>query len=335
MDIKQRLKALLPNAKYAAGNKELTVRCPYCGHTSSPYKQHMYICVDGIKPYMYNCFKCNNKGLVNYEFFRDLGVYDADLIQEINLFNRSCKEDNSFVYRNKDVRDNYINYMNISIPNNYKSKLDYLNSRIGTSLSVEEFMQQKIVFNFYMFKPHIIRALNCSDYQFNIIQRNYVGFLSVNNTTLILRNTMNDNNLRYIIVPLGDFSNMRKIYSIPQLVNPMERITAHIAEGQFDILSIYNNLCNRANGIYMASSGNKFYSCIEYILFKGALNVDYNIYIDNDSAGYISEASIKKFIFSNIHFFRECTFTIHKNVFKGMKDYGVPLDNITDSSYQL
>ena len=49
MNIADRLKSAIPDSQFAAGKKEIVLRCPYCGHTSSPGKKHMYIVVSKDK----------------------------------------------------------------------------------------------------------------------------------------------------------------------------------------------------------------------------------------------------------------------------------------------
>ena len=54
----------LPNAKSAAGGREVVTDCPFCGK-----KGHLYIGMPATdRPSMYNCFVCSESGVVKGDF---------------------------------------------------------------------------------------------------------------------------------------------------------------------------------------------------------------------------------------------------------------------------
>lgn len=318
-------------AQFASSRRELVIRCPYCGHTSSPGKKHLYINLDENKPYMYNCFKCEEHGIVTDKFLSLLEVNNSVVLEYIRNHNDKLLKDTSGRYNKSKHRDIYIDYENIKVDKSiYKAKMDYINGRIQSDLSLDKMMSMKIVFDFLIFKHKIMRLLRINENDFDILQKQYVGFLSVNNTALILRNILPDNNPRYIIIKLTEYD-MFKVYGIPCMIdlnNGMPMV--HIAEGQFDILSIYYNLNHCNNGIYMAASGNSYKTVIKYIMSKGIPAMNLHMYFDNDEAGNKAYNRMRIFINNNKPFFMYSNIYAHFNTFKGEKDFGVPMDRIID-----
>lgn len=336
MDIGSKLKALIPNSQFAAGKKELVLRCPYCGHTSSAGKKHMYIGLSKDKPYMFNCFKCEAGGLVNRTFLNLLDIRDEELIQAIDIHNKEMRLSRGNSYSSNRIREPQVAYdafeVNYDI---YPDKVNYINGRLGTNLSVSEMMNMKIIFDFSFFKRQIMRYLGATESDFERIQRDYVGFLSVNNTSLSMRCIrQTDSKYRYLICKLDDRDIYNKAFCIPSSIPyTSDRIMVHIAEGQFDIISIYNNMTNRSTGIYFAAAGNKYSAILKYILSKGIMYMDIHLYFDNDSAGEIAKRQIEYFIKNNIAFFRGSRVFAHVN--QADKDYGVSIDKIQDFCIQI
>ena len=336
MDIGSKLKSLIPNSQFAAGKKELVLRCPYCGHTSSAGKKHMYIGLSKDKPYMFNCFKCEAGGLVNRTFLNLLDIRDEELIQAIDIHNKEMRISRGNSYASNRIREPQVAYdafeVNYDI---YPDKVNYINGRLGTNLSVSEMMNMKIIFDFSFFKRQIMRYLGATESDFERIQRDYVGFLSVNNTSLSMRCIrQTDSKYRYLICKLDDRDIYNKAFCIPSSIPyTSDRIMVHIAEGQFDIISIYNNITNRSTGIYFAAAGNKYSAILKYILSKGIMYMDIHLYFDNDSAGEIAKRQIEYFIKNNIAFFKGSRVFAHVN--QADKDYGVSIEKIQDFCIQI
>lgn len=331
MDVGSKLKALIPNSQFAAGKKELVLRCPYCGHTSSAGKKHMYIGLSKDKPYMFNCFKCEAGGLVNRVFLDLLNIRDQELIQHIELHNKSMRKARGNHYSANHIRQPQVAYDAFEVNYDvYPDKVKYINGRLGSNLSVSEMMNMKIIFDFSFFKRQIMSYLGATESDFERIQRDYVGFLSVNNTSLSMRCIREvDSKYRYLICKLDDRDIYNKAFCIPSVIPyTSQRIPVHISEGQFDILSIYTNITKESTGIYFAAAGNKYSAVLRYILSRGIMNMDIHLYFDNDSAGDIAKRQIEYFIKNNIIFFRGCQVFTHVN--KKDKDFGVPLEKIDD-----
>jgi len=76
------IKSFYPDAKPASGNREIVVRCPYCGDSDNKRHAHFYISVpesDKDLP-RYDCKKCPQCGILTDEVLRKLGCNDSSLL---------------------------------------------------------------------------------------------------------------------------------------------------------------------------------------------------------------------------------------------------------------
>ena len=126
----------------------------------------------------------------------------------------------------------------------------------------------------------------------------------------------------------------QRFYTIPTMVdlNSTERIKLHIAEGSFDILSIFLNLRNKEPGIYTSISGSNYISVIMHFLTQLKLPyLELHIYPDNDKHGdmYTMRKLMNKIPDPYIPIY------IHRNTCPGEKDFGVPIHRINESIYKL
>ena len=173
----------------------------------------------------------------------------------------------------------------------------------------------------------------------NLLNEYFLGFLTNNNSTIILRNLVKDRDKlpeivhdRYIKYSIINNNKFTGYYIIPTQCDIYKQINIHIAEGPFDILSIFCNLrnMNTIQNIYASIGGNSYLSLIKYFLIEcGIINPIFHIYIDND----IPRSFIDKISNSlkplGIRVF------IHFNSFKNEKDFGVDKNHITEVYYEL
>jgi hypothetical protein len=169
---------------------------------------------------------------------------------------------------------------------------------------------------------------------------NYVGFLSSNNNKIIFRDITPDN--------IGFFGRYYKIvldllnrtpntfYSISNTFNLLytEPIDIRVAEGTFDILSIYKNLFNPPpqNSLFFAAGGFNYSTIIKYIIFMGVTtDINFHIYSDNDKTDTDHINSLRNPLY---HIWID-KLIIHRNAYMGEKDFGVPLSRIIDEKYIL
>ena len=333
-EIKNILLNSLDNAKEASGGKQVICRChlPGCNDT----KQHLYIgrFDSSDEPLFYNCFKCHQSGIINKNFFDmyDWNSIDNDIIDNISQSNkgnsyRTYKNGNLSVY---NIKNNMITPSQLS-----DHKLKYINDRLGTSLTFQDCLNLKIVLNladlltcnnitYFTRAVDIIRQLNI----------NFIGFLSRTNGSLNMRNLVEgtgkiDESIDKKYINYNVFNSTMKddYYIIPTQLDLNQHIKVYIAEGAFDILSVYLNLVlDHTNSIFIAGKGKAYLDIIEYLITTyGIYNFELHYYVDRD----VSDISINS-ICNYLSAF-EIDFYIHRNQYNNEKDYGVPKERIIDT----
>lgn len=331
------IKTMIPGAHEVSGGTEIVCRCRYCPDSRDPNHGHMYIKVpqESDDPILFHCFKCQTSGALDSRTLLDWGIYDPNIAVTIDKINKKAAKSNKFIGYTKDWY-NFYNY--ISNPQLAQSKVDYINNRLGTSLTINDCIQDKIVLNLsdclnamnlqYTRHPNIVNQLN----------QYFVGFLSLDNNFVNLRRMCNEGivyngiDKRYINYNIhGKKDNTEKMYilhSNVDLTSP-KRIQIHIAEGPFDILSIKHNLrSNEPNSIYAAITGSGYKGLIMHIINTFQIfYFDLHVYPDNDDMG--SKDMINELIDIVDPF--NATLYEHRNLFPGEKDFGVPLYRINET----
>jgi hypothetical protein len=134
---------------------------------------------------------------------------------------------------------------------------------------------------------------------------------------------------RYVNYNIFNEFNTDRFYTIPtsiDLANP-ERIKIHIAEGPFDILSIYLNCRHMEPGIYTSVAGSNYLGIIIYFLENYMLPyTEIHLYPDNDKYGSKSNMDRIKRYLSPL----KTPLIVHRNLFQGEKDFGVSPDRIRE-----
>lgn len=333
-----------PDARNASGNKEIRLRCRFCGDSSNDLKAtHMYISLGGDnKPPMYICFKCTQCGVLSPEVLRSLidCTQNGELLHE--LLNHNIKVIKSSrnrlgVNKTYHIRNKYLRNDELS-----KAKLHYINRRLGLNLTYNDIIQNKIVLNLldllnsnkvdkYTRYPNIVEELDDS----------FIGFLSMDNGFINLKNLRKPGEVsksidrrytNYSIFEADD--NSRRFYTIPTRCNTSspDPIHIHIAEGPFDILSIFYNLCNgnRQQNIYTSIGGKSYLNVIKlYLIGMGIMNCVFHLYVDND----VDDFEIQ--CVSNLLSPIGIEVYMHRNIFPGEKDFGVKLENIREQIVRI
>ena len=328
----------LPKAKEASGGKEINCRCQYCSDSKNPNKGHFYISIpqkDGELS-LFNCVKCHSHGIVTHNTLIEWGIYDANIGAELSSYNKIVLNNPANRIYNSDIVYR-LNYNNITDDKLSRFKLKYVNDRLGTNLTYADCINEKIILNLcdllnqnkitnYTRHPNIVECLDSS----------FVGFLSVDNAFVNMRNleinelpeTINKRYINYNVV--GKYDNTQRFYTIPtqiDLYNP-NPIRLHIAEGPFDILSIYHNLRkgDANNSIFTSIGGSGYLGILKFFITRYRLvNLEVHYYPDKDISDKVIEDIYKLLSPFNIKIF------IHRNVFEGQKDFGVPMNKITES----
>lgn len=321
--------------KIHSRGKEVVKRCHICGDSRDPRDAHMYI---GMKnsAIVYHCFKCDAGGLVDGKFFRDIQVYDPDLIILCN------KQNDEYYTRTKYVQSRYtIRNPYIGVDTSRKQtmeKLEYINDRLGMSLTVAEVCNKRIILNLHDFLcSNKIGMITRREEEINQLDRWFVGFLSIDNKFINMRRIDNDTQRlfttdRYVNYNIYDeIDNTKRYYILPTVIDITKPIDVYIAEGPLDILSIQSReQPPNGNRLFISIGGKAYLGAIKYLLLDyGFISMNLHIYPDGDIKNYTMDW-IKKEIIPYRH-----SLYIHRNVMSGEKDFGVPGNRITESETKI
>lgn len=347
MNSKEYLNFLLhtiKSSKPASGRTMVNCRCFYCPDSKNPNSAHMYISIpqDDVTPSLYYCHKCHAAGLVTYKTLIEWDIYDENIAFElINHNKKVLKSGRLNKYINKQQHIVQIPSIQDNITN--KIKLDYVNQRMGTNMTYQELSQLKIVLSLKDFlKINDINSLTRYDDIVDQLDLNFIGFLSIDNAFFNMRRICEKGKLiksidkRYINYKIFNdvYDTSERFYTIPTRVNldSPNRIKIHIAEGPFDILSIYKNLRKEEPGIYSSIAGSNYRGLAMYFLEQYKLPyVEFHFYPDNDKQG--SKYKLKRVAdyLKPLH----TPIYIHRNMYGNEKDFGVPISRINEKIMEL
>lgn len=332
----------IPTAKPASGNKFIACRCFYCPDGKSKDTRHFYIYIPQNKdePSWYYCHKCHNSGLVSHRTLLEWGIYDPNLAQDLINHNNKCSKiaKNSKYYDQQKL--NIVNYNSDSELS--RLKLDYINKRIGTNFTINDLSNLKICLNLEeLLNKNNITTITRNQNIVRQLNENFLGFMSIDNVFLNMRRICPEGKVyesidkRYVNYKIYDkFDTSNRFYSIPNSIDlsSPEKVKLHIAEGPFDILSIYQNVRKRERGIYTSIAGSNYLGITFYFLIVYKLiNVELHYYPDNDESGSNDVMSRIANVFKPLGI----DVYIHRNLFDGEKDFGVPLNRIKESIIKM
>lgn len=339
----ERMKNLLlkiSGSQLASGGKEIVMPCRYCQDNG----KRMYVSLpvnDNIM--LHNCFRanCRASGIVTNEKLMQWGLFqDPDDLIELSKYNKkvsNLEKNRRYIDRQAyKLNNTYINDTELS-----RAKLNYINKRLGTGLSYEDLLNLKIVLNLKdLLMINKINKFTRHDMIIDQLDESFIGFISQDNAFINMRNlregkvhqTIDRRYVNYNI--FGKFDNTLRYYTLPtniDLTNP-NRIKLHIAEGPFDILSIYLNLRNREqHAIYSSILGGHYINIVKHFISNmGLINLEVHIYMDNDVLDNRILIELK-----NLMDIYQMPCYIHRNMYIGEKDFGVSPDRIQEQITKL
>ena len=346
MDIKNYknfLMSVIPSAKSASGGKFINCRCFNCPDSADPSHRHMYIKIpeDNSEPSWYYCHLCHCSGIITHKTLIQWNIYNEEIAIELLEHNKKCSRSK----KNIKYYDRSIYKINntVTTDNEISSiKLNYINNRLGINLSYKDLRDLKIILNIYdVLQENHINQLTRDKSIVDQLNANFLGFLSIDNAFCNMRRLCDKGlvyesiDKRYINYKIFDkFDTSERFYTIPTKINlnSSSRIKLHIAEGPFDILSIYKNIRHEEPGIYTSIAGSNYIGQIMYFLETFMLPyVEIHLYPDNDQYG--SMKAMEK-INRTIAIFNMPLY-IHRNMYPGEKDFGVSPNKITEQIIQL
>ena len=329
----------IPTAKLAGGGKEINCRCMYCSDSKNPRSRHFYISipVDDKTPSIYYCHLCHNSGIVTYQKLIEWDIFDDAVAVDLINHNRNCSKygvNNKYFNTIKYI----ISYTTTTDSEISRIKLNYINQRLGCNFDYEELRKLKIVLNLKdLLNDNYIRNYTRSPQIIDQLDINFLGFISIDNAFLNMRRICEKGHVfesidkRYINYKIYDkFDTSERFYTIPTQIDlsSTNRVKIHIAEGPFDILSIYKNVRHEEPGIYTCIGGSNYLGMATYFLEKYKLPYsELHYYPDNDEHGSLYKMKrIAQYLRPmNIPMY------VHRNMSPGQKDFGVSPDLIEES----
>ena len=330
-----------PDARRAQGDRWINMRCRYCGDSINPNSRHMGVKVpqDNEVPF-FNCFKCHTSGALTLNTLLKWGLDDNDGLVEYSdyLANVSKLPQNRKILNTNTYK---LNNFKITQSRTSEIKLNYINSRLGLSLNYDDLLSKKIVLNLKdLLSSNNINKITRDERIINQLDKGFLGFISQDNAFINMRRLVSedkvDNSIskRYINYNIFDkFDNTLRYYTIPTRINLTipKKIKIYIAEGPFDILSIYYNLIeDHDHSIFTSILGSSYMQVIQFFLVDMRLPyVEFHVFVDNDVPDEKIYDIARALYYFNIELY------IHRNRYPGEKDYGVPKERIIDDVYTI
>jgi hypothetical protein len=273
--------------------------CPYCGDT----KNHFYvlICQEDDSPVLFNCFKCNAKGILNEKFMEYFGIDDIE-IPKYKGHRRIRPSDSQSVVMKLIDKEHDVDMIN----NAYA----YIHHRVGVVPSFDDLIKFQIIGN-----------------PIQYIQ-NYLGgdlkgtkdrlWFRLNNGTIIGRKMDSDDGFRWKKrTPVNDVTDAG-IYIIKKEIDPSQTINVCVCEGVMDAIGLYYH-GNINNGVFIACMGRDYMIGIRHVISTGIFgdSVIVRIFKDND-VEFVRINKVYSKLFKKIE--------IYHNMIS--KDFGVPESQI-------
>lgn len=304
-------------------------RCMLCGDSKRDLnKKRFYIICDPMTQdaVKYICFNCGEYGMLTADMLSQaLGGATQDELALLRRINKTAMYDsgNKRVNKYKNNRE-----IDIVIPPARKTqhtirKIKYMNERIGYRVPIEDYGKLKLVFSIMeLLSINHIPVMEKYKPFIPLYERDYIGWLSVKNEYLILRDITGQHEFRYIKFNLfGMDSNAHSFYTISNGINTITQQDIRIiaAEGPFDIMSITYNMYGGIlpDCLLMSTNHGAFYNPLLHYINKGLVgsNVFIDIYRDSDSIMDYQLLKNQMKIYTR-------NFSVYRNALG--KDFGVP-----------
>ena len=317
---------------------EYLLNCPYCNDSKkfyvkiNPNDNYKIVC---------HCFKCDSPehGVFTEDTLTLLDIDDKELVEGIKYINNNSDKADTKNYMSsyEKGKSNVINFDYIIPDVDISDKTRYIENRLGRMFTKEDFKNMKVITSISKFLDVNDIKYRCyNDNIMYLLEKDYVGFLSMGNTHILFRSIRDNTKLRWVKYPITKKSKDNKIfYAVSSSIDifSSDNITINISEGVMDILSVYYNIDrNHDNSLYFVVSGHYYEQLLLYLLDLGLVgsNIIINIYADNDEM-YNKNAKLK----TTLEYFENKLF-YYKHLYKEVniiynlkgKDFGVPKDCI-------
>ena len=257
--IKNYLEQFSPTVKITS--KNVIINCPWCEYQKKQPHYHLYISIEAP---MFHCFHCNKSGTISKLFKRLEGrdqsekFIDENKIKEYktNELKLATQPDRKKIIL-PDLREDQFKLKTLYL----KGRLKYSNPNLklikGLIFDVEDF----IIKNNIKIDDRLSRVRY-------YLQSNFIGFLTENESVVVLRNIDETSDFRYFKLFIYDtlFLDYYKLYGGNYNSN-----NVIIAEGIFDIFNEqifdYTGL-RKESKLYAAALSTSFDSLLKSIVFN-------------------------------------------------------------------
>lgn len=307
-------------------------RCPFCGDSSTTQRTgHLYILVQPDTDFkmVYYCQKCQAHGTVGRRLISKLDG-DSSILNCVDSINKEAV--NEIMSRGEEFTT-----FDVKVPENinpaYYKKIAYVERRLGIDIDDSMRWDMRLIASTYdFFILNNIKKANYKTYMMNLIERDYVGFLSAGGSHILFRDITESHEfpwLKYPIFRESLYNHVFYTYSSEIDIFTEDPITVNLSEGVMDTLGVkYHFNKDSKNDVNIAACGRNYYTIIKWLVSKGIYgkNVDVNFYLDNDKEyNNGKELPLQKDVI-------EVTKSLFGNVrkYKNLigKDYGVPKEKI-------
>lgn len=306
---------------------EAIIRCPYCGDSQKELKHgHLYIKLK--EPFPFFCHRCNTDGLLGPTALKDLNIHDNEISTALYKIAKNSKYSIGVKTHGINLNKKQLQF---PAPNNYSSKLKYLNDRIGMDINANEAVHlYKTIFSINDFLDlNEINFVTESDFIIEKIEKYSVGFLSADQTFINFRSIEDakKSGFRYHMYSIFEVDEAAKrFYTVKSKVDLMTPVlNVHVAEGILDIIGVHRHIFDGKilkNHVFVAVNGKGFNHIFQHLSRLGFLNFNIEIYSDSDV-----ELGFYKYMKSQSILLRDTKIKIIYN--KLEKDYGVHADRIS------
>lgn len=283
----------VPRFRESGDGRQAQVKCPFCGDSAKSENGHFSIKIDPDigEPMWYKCFRasCEEKGVLTPKVLEMMGCRDVQTLMELENYNKTVnvKTDKDFITKHSRAYQ----IVNV-IRSDNKTKLEYLNDRLGVKFTPDMLRQFKIQLSLYSFlNINFIQTLPFSKSRCDILDEYAICFLSMYEDYMICRDITKKlvTGYRYTIYRTSGkpSPNDMKLYSIPTELDLLDPNPAeiNIAEGTFSIIGAYLH-CDEGhfakNNIWLANCGSEYEKTIMHVVKQYGLT-DAIIHIWSDS----------------------------------------------------
>ena len=299
-------------------SKNFLCKCVYCGdHKDSKKQGHLYVSKTSNMP-VAHCWFCGVAVPIS-KLISDL-TGDKLKYQTVITDDEIQKSYND--HKKISPQKRYVDYKIPTIDiDSFQIKRLYIKKRTNNSIDIEKI--PRLIFNFLdFFKLNNLDVVGekniISNFEIDLIQKNFVGFLSNHNTTLYCRNCDESSDFKFKKIVLQNESYGLLDYWSISVEDPVRNIVV-LTEGNFNAIGEYiSDSLNIKDKVKVYASGNTFsYGellksvCLDNNLYKA------NVIILSDDDK--QKHNYFKFLKTNNHIIKECKIYINKSG----KDFGI------------